>query len=263
MRRLAALSPDALALLESLGATRFLSAAQVRALGGEGASAAVRALARAGLAATLPYRPSATAPLERVWVLTALGAKAAAARASHAAGEGGESDPAVRRAARTARADALSALFLTHNLRLSDLYVALRIHMGQAFAWRTQDEARIAFRSLASADGRGLVVPDALVAPPGLPYGADPLVLGACAIELDRSTMGRSAIDRKLLRYRELVADRGPFGPLVFVADDPRRRDRLADWLRRAGVEGRTADAATAVELVAAFLRGRTGDIDS
>lgn len=258
MRRLAALTPDALTLLDALAETRFLSAPQARALCGDAVGAALRSLSGAALAATLPYRPSATAALERVWVLTAQGAQAGAARASHAAGGGGAADPAVRRAARTARADALSVLFLAHHLRLTDLYVALRCEMGRgAFSWRTGDEARIAFRSLASADGRGLVVPDAVVAPPDLPFGADPLALGACAIEFDRNTMGRAAIDRKLLRYRELVADRGRFGPLVFVADDPRRRARLTRWMESAGVDGRTTDAATAVAVVAAFLRDR------
>jgi|GEM_PF-5770626 len=252
--RLAALGPEALALLDHLGAVRFLSPGQAQALAPGRAGRDLRALAAVGLVEAVPYRRTPTAPLERIATLTPAGARAAAARAWHAAG--GPVDEAVRHARGAARADATSLLFLSHALALADLYVAVRERTGAGFSWRSGPGARVAYRSLLAPDGRGLVVPDAVVAPADLPAEASALALGGVAIEVDRGTMGMRSIDAKLLRYRELVADRGRFGPVLFVAADPHRRERLRERLDRAGLVGDALDlegaARRLVEAIAA-----------
>ncbi len=254
---LGALGPEAVALLDALGAVRFLSAPQAAEIAGEaGARRALTALRRAGLAAALPYRPAPLAPVQAVWSLTPLGARAAVARASHLAGEGGLADPGLGRRARRLAADPLSALFMAHALATTDLYLAVRRRAGSAFAWRSGEEARVTFRSFASADGRGVLVPDAIVAPADLPYGGDPLALGGAALEIDRATMGRAAIERKLLRYRERVADRGPFGPVLFVAEAEARRRWLDSLIRQSGLEGAALGPDGAAGAAAAALAG-------
>lgn len=255
-RRLATLSPQALGLMDALACVRFLTQGQANRLTPPDAVAALRTLGAAGLVARLPYRASPEAALERVWCLTPLGDQAARARASHAAGEGGPADPSVRRAARHAPDGAsLSFLFLAHHLALADLYVDLCQALGpDAFGWRAGDGARVAFRSIASPDGHGLVVPDAIVTPPGSAWSGDPLERGGCAIELDRATMGRAAIERKLLRYRERIADRGPFGPVLFVAEAVARRRHLGRWLAAARLEGDAVDRPRAVQRIRAYL---------
>jgi hypothetical protein len=259
-RRLAGLGPEAEALLDALGEVRFLrpdqAAALLAAQGGE-AAAARRALTRlsaAGLALTLPHRDRPAAPLVRVWALTPLGARAAAARASHAAGEGGAADPHLARRARALRGDEVAYLFLSHALALSDLYVALVRGLDRPFTWRAGEGCRLRYRSLLAPDGVGVLVPDAVVAPAGLGPGEDALALGGCALEVDRATMGAAAVARKLLRYRELVADRGEFGPILFVAEDASRRRRLGELLAEAGLAGEALDREGAVRAVGAFL---------
>lgn len=252
---LGALGPDALALLDTLAAVRFLDAGQAAAAAGAtGAARALGALRRAGLATTVPYRSAPLAPVQAIWSLTPLGARAAVARASHAAGEGGLFDPDLRRRARYIAPGPLSGLFMAHALATTDLYLAIRARSAVPFAWRSGEEARVRFRSFAAAGGRGVLVPDAIVAPADLPYGADPLSMGASALEIDRATMGRAAIERKLMRYRERVADLGRFGPVLFVADAPARRRWLEALVRASGLEGAALDASGAAAEAAAFV---------
>jgi hypothetical protein len=251
---LAALGHEALRLLDVLGSVRFLTVAQALALGdAPDARRSLGALRRAGLAQVLPFRPNALASVVAVWSLTPLGARAAAARASHAAGEGGLADPALGRRARRLAPGALSPLFLSHALLTTDMYVALRAH-ADAFAWRSGEDARLSFRSFAAAGGRGVLVPDAVVAPAALPYDEDALALGGSALEIDRATMGKAAIERKLLRYRERIADRGRFGPVLFVAQAPARRLQLERWLQAARLEGAALDREAAAQAAAAVL---------
>ena len=265
-QRLAALSVEALALLDALASVRVLTTAQAASLvGAADAARLLAALRRAGLTQAMPYRPEPLQAVVPVWSLTALGARAAAARASEAAGDGGLADPLLARRARRLGADALSPLFLAHALRTTDLYLAVRARAGTAFAWRSGEAARLAFRSFAQPGGRGVLVPDAVVAPAELGRDEDALALGGSAIEIDRATMGRAAIERKLLRYRERIADRGRFGPILFVAAVPTRRLWLERCLAQARLEGAALDleaAAAEAAAVVARLAAAAGPCD-
>lgn len=253
----------ALALLDDLARARFLTPAQAARLTQPDDPRPLFArLRRAGLVRSVPYRPEVRAPLGYVFCLTPLGARAAVARASDAAGEGGAADPDLARRARHLAADALSELFLAHHLGVSDLYVAVAAAATAPFAWRSGEEARIAFRSFAARDGRGVLVPDAVAAPSTLGPGEDALARGGVALELDRATMGRAAIERKLLRYRECIADRGRFGPVLFVAAEPARRRWLETRLRAAGIEGAALAGDAAAAAVVAALAGLGPDGD-
>jgi hypothetical protein len=260
LSRLANLSPVARDLLALLATCRCLSAEQAaRALGSGPSRRAARELRAAGLALSFTHY-DASPRLGQ----TGAGRKPAAMRILALA-------PLGRRAARQltgagplgGRADQLGALFLAHHLAVQDLYLDLRALVAEGqlaeIDWRSGPQATVAFRSLAAPGGRGRLTPDARVTL----WSAAGRSVEVC-FELDRGTMGRSAIGLKLARYREWYADRSvPFAPdaaadrdarLVFAAEDLDRRRWLADRLAEGGVRGLVVAPEAAARAAAAEL---------
>lgn len=264
-RRLAALPSASLGVLQALGATRFLEAGQVTRLAKTPHDRAVRALRTAGLVQRFPFRPDPDAPRRFVYALTPAGERAYRALRSHALGEGGAWDPAVLHSRHGAPASApdavtLSYLFVAHHLAVSELYVRLVREVADdgPIVWRTGPEARFTFRSFLRREGTAALVPDAVVglgpdALAGIPHAA-------VAVEVDRATMGRRAIDGKLVRYKEWFAVAGVRWPLLFVSDDAARRRWLTQRLSEHRLEGAAADLDGAVAWLRLWLGTQAAD---
>ncbi len=121
---------------------------------------------------------------------------------------------------RASGARAYAALRLGHELRRTELYLALRRVGMPACAYAA--EPRLDYRSAAGLGGRTLV-PDALVLGQG----------GAALIEVDRGTEGSGQLRHKWLRYREWQED-GPRRALYVLAQE---RSRVEATLQAAGLD--------------------------
>lgn len=128
-------------------------------------------------------------------------------------------------AERGSGARAYAALRLGHELRRSELYLALRRLGMPAVAYTA--EPRLGYRSAAGLGERTLV-PDALVRRPA----HDALV------EVDCGTEGREQLRHKWLRYREWLED-APRRGLYVLAEDPRH---LEATLAAAGLKAKTME---------------------
>ena len=196
--RLLRLTSAELELMQDLYQARFVTSDQARALAGI-AGGSLGALAQAGLVRQVEIDAGT------VLYLTQTGRRAALALLGSEAASGQR---------------AYAALRLAHEIRRSELYLALRQAGMPPLAYRA--EPRLGYRSAAGLGERTLV-PDALVR----------TWQGEALIEVDRGTEGTSQLRHKWLRYREWQEEVG--GRRLYVlADEPLR---IAASLGEAGLD--------------------------
>jgi hypothetical protein len=210
--RLLRLTSAELELMQDLYQARFVTSDQALALAGI-AGGSLGALAQAGLVRQVEIDAGT------VLYLTQTGRRAALALLGSEAASGQR---------------AYAALRLAHEIRRSELYLALRQAGMPPLAYRA--EPRLGYRSAAGLGERTLV-PDALVR----------TWQGEALIEVDRGTEGPGQLRHKWLRYREwqeVTSERR----LYILADAP---ERIGAGLAAAGLRPQVrADAMELARLI-------------